>query len=91
MININFALLYKHAFAQLIILSVIQASFFILLIVSKPFVMKQAYYATIAFEIFIDIGVVSAFILYFLDKKNNLNTSLRMILGWIIIFSGMSI
>jgi len=74
MTNINFALLYQHTLAQLIILSVIQASFFILLIVTKPFVMKLSYYITIAFEILIDIAVVSAFILYFLDRNNNLNT-----------------
>jgi len=73
-ININFALLYKHTFAQLIILSVIQTSFFIFVIVSKPFVMKLSYYITIVFEIFIDIAVISAFILYFLDRSNNLNT-----------------
>jgi len=84
-------MLYKHTFAQLIILSVIQASFFILLIVSNPFVMKLPYYITIIFEIFIDISVVSAIILYFLDRSNNLNTYLRMILGWIIIFAGMLI
>jgi len=36
--------------------------------------MKLTYYITIAFEIFIDIAVVSAFILYFLDRSNNLNT-----------------
>jgi len=74
MININFSLLYKHTLVQLIILCVIQVSFFILLIVSKPFVMKLSYYITIAFEIFIDIAVVNAFILYFLDRSNNLNT-----------------
>jgi len=73
-ININFALLYKHPFVQLIILSVIQTNFFIFLIVSKPFVMKLSYYIAIAFEIFINIAVVSAFILYFLDRSNNLNT-----------------
>jgi len=73
-ININFALLYKHTLAQLIILSVIQVSLFILLIFSKPFEIKLSYYITIAFEILINIAVVSSMILYFLDKSNNLNT-----------------
>lgn len=91
MVNINFALLYKHTFAQLVILSLIQASFFILLVVSKPFVMKISFYISIAFEIFINIAVGCAFILYFLDQYNNLNIYLRMILGiflnfYIIIF-----
>jgi len=67
------------------------SQFLYLLIVNKPFVMKLSYYITIAFEIFIDIAVISAFILYFLDRSNNLNTQLRMIIGWIIIFAGMSI
>jgi len=36
--------------------------------------MKLSYYIAIAFEIFIDIAVASALILYFLDKRNNLRT-----------------
>ena len=87
MLNIIVVSLYFNPLIQLIILCLINFSFFLFLIIAKPFKKTWNFMMEIIFESFINCGLICGLSIAILDYNQDWEIRKRMNLGWIIIIS----
>lgn len=88
-ISLLAVLLYSNPLAQITLINIINVSFIIYTIISKPFVSFYSFIVCIIEELIVEIAFFAAFILCVFDFQNNEDIEKRMFCGWVIIFANL--
>lgn len=91
LISVTVVILYGYAFLQMTIISIINLIYLVQIFSFKPYRKKFDFYFSMFNEICLNGGFFASYILAFLDIKRNLDLSMRIDLGWVYVFSYISL
>ena len=91
LISVTVVTLYGHAFLQMTIISIINLIYLVHIFSFKPYRKKLDFYFSMFNEICLNGGFFAAYILAYLDIEGNLDLSMRIDLGWVYVFSYISL